>query len=70
MNEKLPQGEVDRIFAEMFSCGIQVAADRQLEIDIPTLNEHFIYLKNQGYTDEEIEMIFDLTLSEGEAHEI
>lgn len=68
--DKFSQQQVDTIFSEMF--GLRQPNNIDMPEAIVSLQDHYQHLKSEGYSDEEIQEIFDLALDEerGELNEI
>lgn len=75
MSEKLPQDVIDSRFASIVA-DLKTARNAEQgghsneSIFVATIMDHWRHLKDQGYSDEEIEGIFDLVMTEGGVHEV
>ena len=77
MNEQMPQFEVDKTFNEIFPHDANVGLrseklfqdSEDLNDSIVKLSDFFLHLKGLGYSDQEVNEIFDLYITEGEIHE-
>ena len=78
MNEHMPQSEVDKVFSDIFPHDAEIEMrseklfqdSKDLNDSLVKLSDFFLHLKGLGYSDQEVNEIFDLYITEGEIHEL
>ncbi len=78
MNREMPQSEVDQEFNRIFphDAKAEVRSEKlfqdskDLNDSLEKLSDFYLHLKGLGYSDQEVNEIFDLYITEGEIHEL
>ena len=77
MNREMSQSEVDQEFNRIFphDANVEMRSEKlfqdskDLNDSLVKLSDFFLHLKGLGYSDQEVNEIFDLYITEGEIHE-